>query len=464
MTQNAKNHVPHHVYLEESELPKDWYNIAADLPTPMPPALHPGTLQPITVDDLANIFARPIAEMELSKERFIEIPERVRELYRSFRPSPLCRAYNLEKALKTPARIYYKFEGNNPSGSHKLNSAIAQVELNRAAGVKRLTTETGGGQWGSALAIACKMAGMDCTVYMVKVSYEQKPFRRILMETYGSNVIASPSTTTESGRRALAQNPDCLGSLGCAISEAMDDALAHKDTTRYALGSVLNHVLLHQTIIGQEAKKQMEKIDEYPDIVIGCCGGGSNFSGIANPFLMDKLRDGKKLRAITVEPAACPSITRGKYAYDFADLSHYTPLLPMYTLGNGFEPPGIHAGGLRFHGVAPLLTHLCRHGIVECATAAQRDVFDAAILFAQNEIILPAAESAHAILEAIRQAKICRETGEEKVILFSLSGTGYFDMTAYQSYLAGNLQNYSITDDVLAKGFASIPTNAPAID
>lgn len=451
-----KNHVPHHVYLEESELPTAWYNIVADLPTPMPAFLNPRTLQPITVDDLCGIFSRPIAEQELSKERFIEIPKEVRDLYRSFRPSPLCRAYNLEKALKTPARIYYKYEGNNPSGSHKLNSAVAQVHFNKAAGINRLTTETGGGQWGSALSIACKMAGLDCTVYMVKVSYNQKPYRRILMETYGGNVVASPSDTTESGRKALAKNPDSLGSLGCAISEAVEDALSHPGT-RYALGSVLNHVLLHQTIIGLEAKKQLEKIDEYPDVVIGCCGGGSNFSGIANPFLMDRLRFGKKVRAITVEPEACPSISRGRYAYDFADLSHYTPLMPMYTLGNLFEPPGIHAGGLRFHGVAPILTHLCHEGIVECMPVHQREVFEAAVLFAQSEVILPAPESSHAILAAIKEAQKCRETGEEKVILFSLSGSGFFDMTAYQSYLSGAMQNYRITDDVLAKGFASIP-------
>ena len=456
MPTKLKKSVPHRTYLDESELPRDWYNIQADLPTPMPPFLHPTTHAPVTVDDLCGIFARPIAEQELTKERFIEIPDEVRDLYKTFRPSPLHRAYNLEKAIGTPARIYYKFEGNNPSGSHKLNSAVAQVHFNKAAGVRRITTETGGGQWGSALAIASKMAGLDCTVYMVKVSYEQKPYRRILMETYGGQVVASPSNTTEAGRKMLAAHPDSLGSLGGAISEAVEDALTHPETTRYALGSVLNHVLLHQTIIGLEAKKQMEKIDEYPDVVIGCCGGGSNFSGLAHPFLMDRLREGRQVRAVTIEPMACPSLTRGKYAYDFGDLSHFTPLMPMYTLGHMFEPPGIHAGGLRYHGVAPILAHLFHEGIVECEAVFQRDVFDAAVLFAQNEVILPAPESAHAILGAINEAKRCAQTGEEKVILFSLSGCGYFDMSAYKSYLSGNMKNYAITDELLASGLNSV--------
>lgn len=456
MSKKTSQSVPHRIYLDESELPRAWYNIQADLKTPMPPMLHPATRQPVTVDDLCGIFPRNIAEQELSKERFIEIPDEVRALYKAFRPSPLHRAYNLEKALGTPARIYYKFEGNNPSGSHKLNSAVAQVHYNKVAGVKRLTTETGAGQWGSALSIACKMAGLDCAVYMVKVSYEQKPYRRILMETYGSQVVSSPSDTTEAGRKMLAEHPDSLGSLGGAISEAVEDAVKHADTTRYALGSVLSHVLLHQTVIGLEARQQMAKIGEYPDVVIGCCGGGSNFSGLANPFLMDRLREGRPVRAITIEPAACPSITRGKYAYDFGDVGGFTPLIPMYTLGHLFEPPGIHAGGLRFHGVAPLLSHLVHEGLVECQAVFQRDVFEAAVLFAQNEVILPAPESSHAILGAINEARRCAETGEEKVILFSLSGCGYFDMTAYKSYLSGQMKNYAITDELLAEGLKSI--------
>jgi len=448
--------IPNRVYLTEDELPKQYYNIAADMPTRPKPYLNPVTKQPVQPDDLAPLFAKELIAQEVSTERYIDIPKQVREIYAKFRPSPLIRAYGLEKALDTPAKIYYKYEGNNPSGSHKLNSAIPQAFYNKAVGVKRPTTETGAGQWGSALSIAAQMFGLECTVYMVRVSYEQKPYRRTLMQTYGADVIASPSTLTNAGRAILEKDPDSLGSLGIAISEAVEDAVM-RDDTHYALGSVLNHVILHQTIIGLEAKKQFEKIDAYPDIVIGCNGGGSNFSGCAFPFLHDKLKNGAKTEFVAVEPAACPKLTKGKFAYDYGDTAKMAPIAMMYTLGHDFVPAGIHAGGLRYHGDSALLSQLYHDGYVSAAAVRQTDVFKAAVLFARHEIILPAPESAHAIAYVIQKALECRETGEAKTIFFNLSGHGDFDLAAYEEYLAGKLQDFEYTDEMLEKGFCTIP-------
>ncbi|NLT98371.1 MAG: TrpB-like pyridoxal phosphate-dependent enzyme [Christensenellaceae bacterium] len=448
--------IPNRVYLTEDELPKQYYNIAADMPTRPKPYLNPVTKEPVQPDDLAPLFAKELIAQEVSTERYIDIPKQVREIYAKFRPSPLIRAYGLEKALDTPAKIYYKYEGNNPSGSHKLNSAIPQAFYNKAEGVRRLTTETGAGQWGSALSIAAQMFGLECTVYMVRVSYEQKPYRRTLMQTYGANVIASPSTLTNAGRAILEKDPDSLGSLGIAISEAVEDAVM-RDDTHYALGSVLNHVILHQTIIGLEAKKQFEKIDEYPDIVIGCNGGGSNFSGCAFPFLHDKLKNGAKTEFVAVEPAACPKLTKGKFAYDYGDTAKMAPIAMMYTLGHDFVPAGIHAGGLRYHGDSALLSQLYHDGYVSAAAVRQTDVFKAAVLFARSEIILPAPESAHAIAYAIQKALECRETGEAKTIFFNLSGHGDFDLAAYEEYLAGRLQDFEYTDEMLEKCFSTLP-------
>jgi len=448
--------IPNRVYLTEDELPKQYYNIAADMPTRPKPYLNPVTKKPVQPDDLAPLFAKELIAQEVSTERYIDIPKQVREIYAKFRPSPLIRAYGLEKALDTPAKIYYKYEGNNPSGSHKLNSAIPQAFYNKAEGVKRLTTETGAGQWGSALSIAAQMFGLECTVYMVRVSYEQKPYRRTLMQTYGANVIASPSTLTNAGRAILEKDPDSLGSLGIAISEAVEDAVM-RDDTHYALGSVLNHVIRHQTVIGLEAKKQFEKIDEYPDIVIGCNGGGSNFSGCAFPFLHDKLKNGAKTEFVAVEPAACPKLTKGKFAYDYGDTAKMAPIAMMYTLGHDFVPAGIHAGGLRYHGDSALLSQLYHDGYVSAAAVRQTDVFKAAVLFARSEIILPAPESAHAIAYAIQKALECKETGEAKTIFFNLSGHGDFDLAAYEEYLAGRLKDFEYTDEMLEKGFCSIP-------
>ena len=448
--------IPNRVYLTEDELPKQYYNIAADMPTRPKPYLNPVTKEPVQPDDLAPLFAKELIAQEVSTERYIDIPKQVREIYAKFRPSPLIRAYGLEKALDTPAKIYYKYEGNNPSGSHKLNSAIPQAFYNKAEGIKRLTTETGAGQWGSALSIAAQMFGLECTVYMVRVSYEQKPYRRTLMQTYGANVIASPSTLTNAGRAILVKDPDSLGSLGIAISEAVEDAVM-RDDTHYALGSVLNHVILHQTVIGLEAKKQFEKIDEYPDIVIGCNGGGSNFSGCAFPFLHDKLKNGAKTEFVAVEPAACPKLTKGKFAYDYGDTAKMAPIAMMYTLGHDFVPAGIHAGGLRYHGDSALLSQLYHDGYVSAAAVRQTDVFKAAVLFARSEIILPAPESAHAIAYAIQKALECRETGEAKTIFFNLSGHGDFDLAAYEEYLAGRLQDFEYTDEMLEKCFSTLP-------
>lgn len=451
----STKHVPYRIYLSEKELPESWYNIRADLPN-LSPYLNPATKAPVVPGDMKAIFPMALIEQEMSNERYIEIPEEVRELYRSFRPSPLCRAYNLEKLLDTPARIYYKYEGNNPSGSHKLNTAIPQAYYNYKAGIKRLATETGAGQWGTALAVATQMFEMACTVYMVKVSAMQKPYRKLIMETYGADVHPSPSTYTKAGRDILEKDPDYMGSLGLAISEAVEDAASHEDTN-YSLGSVLNHVLLHQTIIGLEARKQLEKIDEYPDIVVACCGGGSNFGGIAFPFLHDKIRDGKKTDILAVEPAACPTLTKGRFAFDYGDVAHFTPIIEMYTLGHNFMPPGIHAGGLRYHGDSALVSRAYHDGLIGARSVHQTDVFEAAIQFAKSELILPAPESAHAIRTAIDEALKCKETGESKCILFCLSGHGNFDMTAYDEYLSGKLVDVEYPDSMLEKGFETLP-------
>ena len=427
------------ITLPESEIPTHYYNIQADLATPLPPPLHPGTREPIGPDALAPIFPMGVIMQEVSQERMIEIPDEVRDIYRLYRPSPIFRARALEESLDTPARIYYKSEHVSPVGSHKLNTALMQAYINKKEGVKRLATETGAGQWGSALACACKLMGLECMVYMVRVSYDQKPYRRIMMKTYGADVVASPSNLTEAGRTALAENPDSPGSLGLAISEAVEDAVK-RDDTRYSLGSVLNHVLLHQTIIGQEAIKQMEIAGEYPDIVIACHGGGSNFGGLAFPFLKDKIKGTRKdLRAIAVEPSACASLTVGKREYDFGDVAGNTPLLMMHTLGHKFIPPPVHAGGLRYHGSAPLVSHVLAAGLIEAEAYHQGEVFASAVKFAQCEGTIPAPESAHAIHSAMLHALKARESGEKKVILFNLSGHGHFDLAAYESYLDGNM-------------------------
>jgi tryptophan synthase beta chain len=427
------------ITLPESEIPTHFYNIQADLPTPLPPPLHPGTKEPIGPDALAPIFPMGLILQEVTQERMVEIPDEVRDIYRLYRPSPVFRAKALEEMLDTPARIYYKSEHVSPVGSHKLNTALMQAYMNKKEGVKRLATETGAGQWGSALACACKLMGLECMVYMVRVSYDQKPYRRIMMKIYGADVVASPSKLTEAGRNALAENPNSPGSLGLAISEAVEDAVK-RDDTKYALGSVLNHVLLHQTIIGQEAVKQMEIAGEYPDIVIGCHGGGSNFAGLAFPFLKDKIKGTRKnLRAIAVEPASCPSLTAGKREYDFGDVAGNTPLLMMHTLGHKFIPPPVHAGGLRYHGSAPLVSHVMAAKLIEAEAYAQGEVFASAMKFAQSEGTIPAPESAHAIHSAILHALEARKSGEKKVILFNLSGHGHFDLAAYESYLDGTM-------------------------
>lgn len=443
--------------LDEQHLPRFWYNINADLPKPLDPVLHPGTQQPITPDELEVIFPRAVIEQEMSTEREIEIPEPVREVLRQWRPAPLYRARRLEQALKTPAKIFYKYEGVSPSGSHKANTAIAQAFYNKAEGVKRITTETGAGQWGSSLALAGSMFGLEILVYMVKVSFNQKPYRRAFMETFGAECIASPSNTTESGRAILAEHPDSTGSLGIAISEAVELA-AQRDDTKYALGSVLNHVLLHQTVIGLEAQKQMEMADVYPDMVIGCTGGGSNFAGIAFPFLGEQLRGGRKVQCIAVEPSACPTLTKGRFAYDFGDTAHLTPLCRMYTLGSTFVPPGFHAGGLRYHGMAPQVSHLAALGYIDPRSYNQLDCFAAGIQFAKAEGIIPAPEANHAVKAAIHEAEKCRETGEAKTILFNLSGHGNFDMQAYTDYLGGKLKDLVYAEDEVAMALAGLPS------
>jgi tryptophan synthase beta chain len=443
--------------LDEKEMPRAWYNLAADLPKPLPPVLHPGTKEPIGPADLAPLFPMEVIRQEVSTEREIEIPGPVREIYRQWRPSPLYRARRLERALDTPARIYYKYEGVSPSGSHKPNTAVPQAFYNKQEGVKRITTETGAGQWGSSLAFAGSLFGIEIDVYMVKVSYQQKPYRRALMETYGARCVASPSDETESGRAILKQNPNSTGSLGIAISEAVEMA-AKRDDTKYALGSVLNHVLMHQTILGEEAVKQMEMAGDYPDIVIGCTGGGSNFAGIAFPFLGRQLRGGKKLRIIAVEPAACPSLTKGKYAYDFGDTAHLTPLVKMHTLGSTFVPPGFHAGGLRYHGMAPMISHIMDLGLIEAVAYHQIACFEAGVSFARHEGIVPAPEATHAVKSAIDEALRCKREGRKEVILFNLSGHGHFDMQAYMDYFAGKLKDINYDEKELAMALAGLPS------
>ncbi|MCX7984292.1 MAG: TrpB-like pyridoxal phosphate-dependent enzyme [Bacteroidetes bacterium] len=427
------------IVLAEKDIPTHYYNLLADLPTPLDPPLHPATKQPVSPQDLAVIFPMELIKQEVSSERYIEIPEEVRKAYTKYRPTPLYRALELEKALDTPAHIYYKYEGVSPAGSHKLNTALAQAYYNKQAGIKRIATETGAGQWGSSLALACKEFGLQCKVYMVKVSYEQKPYRRSMIQAWGSEVVPSPSPDTKAGRDILAKDPNSRGSLGIAISEAVEDAASREDTN-YSLGSVLNHVLLHQTVIGLEAKKQMEIAGEYPDIVIGCVGGGSNFGGLALPFIKDKF-DGKNIRAIAVEPTSCPSLTGGEYRYDFGDVAGLTPLLLMYTLGHDFMPPSIHAGGLRYHGMSPLVSKLYKEKYIEAQAYPQTEVFEAGVLFARTEGIIPAPESAHAIKAAIEEARRAKVEGTKKIILFNLSGHGLLDLSAYDAYFAGQLNN-----------------------
>ncbi len=445
---------PTKILLDENEIPERWYNVAADLPSPLPPPLGPDG-KPVGPDALAAIFPPALIEQEVSTERWIAIPEAVREVYRLWRPTPLYRARRLEQALGTPARIYYKYEGVSPAGSHKPNTAVAQAWYNREAGIRRLTTETGAGQWGSALALAGQLFGLDVRVYMVRVSYEQKPFRRSMIQTWGAEVLPSPTDLTEAGRRVRAEDPDSPGSLGIAISEAVEEAASRKDTN-YALGSVLNHVLLHQTVIGLEAKRQLEKVGEYPHMVFAPCGGGSNFGGIAFPFYADKAA-GREVRLVAVEPESCPTLTRGRYAYDYGDTVGLTPLLPMYTLGHDFVPPGIHAGGLRYHGDAPLVCHLYREGLLEAVAVPQVATFEAGVLFARTEGIIPAPESNHAIRAVVDEALRCRERGEPKVLLFNLSGHGHFDMAAYDRYFNGELEDFAYPEEAIEAALARLP-------
>ncbi|MBF0249662.1 MAG: TrpB-like pyridoxal phosphate-dependent enzyme [Alphaproteobacteria bacterium] len=442
--------------LDEEHMPKSWYNLVADLPSPPPAVLHPGTGQPVGPDDLAPLFPMALIGQEVTQEREVEIPEPVQDVYRQWRPAPLFRARKLEKALDTPARIYYKYEGVSPTGSHKPNTAVPQAFYNQQEGVKRLTTETGAGQWGSSIAYAGQYFGLEVDVYMVKVSYQQKPYRRALMQTFGARCVPSPSTETNAGRAILAQHPDSTGSLGIAISEAVEMA-AQRDDTKYALGSVLNHVLLHQTIIGQEAMMQMEMANDDPDIVIGCAGGGSNLAGLAFPYIGRNLREGKKTRIVAVEPASCPTLTRGRYAYDFGDTASLTPLVKMYTLGSAFVPSPIHAGGLRYHGMAPLVSHAKALGLLEARAVAQTECFKAGVLFAKAEGVVPAPESTHAVKAAIDEALKCKESGESKAILFNLSGHGYFDMQAYTDFFDGKLVDEPYDEAMLAKALDGLP-------
>jgi tryptophan synthase beta chain len=447
------------ILLGEGDIPKAWYNIAADLPVPPPPVIHPGTRQPIGPADLAPLFPMALIMQEVSTERAIEIPEPVLDVYRLWRPTPLHRARRLERALDTPARIYYKYEGTSPPGSHKPNTAVAQAFFNKQEGVRRLTTETGAGQWGSALAFACRLFDLECTVYMVRVSYEQKPYRKVMMQTWGADVLPSPSERTNAGRAIRAKNPDSPGSLGIAISEAVEDAATHDDT-KYSLGSVLNHVLMHQTVVGLEAKEQMEMAGDPPDVVIGCVGGGSNFSGLAFPFMPEKF-GGRKVRFVAVEPEACPTLTRGDYLYDFGDTAATTPLIKMYTLGHSFVPPAIHAGGLRYHGDAPLLCLLYHHGYVEAVAYQQRTVFEAAMQFARTEGIVPAPESAHAVRKAIDEALEAKVDGEPRTILFGLSGHGHFDLGAYDAHLAGRLEDFAYPEEAVRTAMQELAAIQP---
>lgn len=445
------------IMLDENEIPRKWYNILPDLPEPLPPVIHPGTKEPIGPQDLAPLFPMELIMQEVSQDRWIKIPEEVRDVYALWRPTPLYRARRLEKALKTPARIYYKYEGVSPPGSHKPNTAVAHAYYNMKEGVEMLTTETGAGQLGSALSFATSLFDLACTVYMVKISYEQKPYRRNLMNLWGAEVTPSPSTKTNAGRKILEENPDTTGSLGIAISEAVEDAATHENA-KYSLGSVLNHVLLHQSVIGLEAKMQLEKVGDYPDIVTSSCGGGSNFAGIAFPFLHDKLKGDKKdLQAIAAEPMACPTLTKGIYAYDFGDTAMLTPLIKMYTLGHDFIPPGIHAGGLRYHGDAPTVCLLYHHGVIGARAYHQNEVFEAATTFSRSEGIVVAPEAAHAVKLVIDEANKCRKTGEEKTILFNLSGHGHFDMGAYDAYYSGALEDYEYPAELVKKALAKVP-------
>ena len=444
------------IHLSEAEMPQEWYNIAPDLPKPLPPYLHPATGQPVGPQDLAPIFPMALIMQEVSLERWIPIPDEVRRIYQLWRPSPLHRARRLEAALKTPARIYYKNESISPAGSHKPNTAVAQAYYNKAAGINRLATETGAGQWGSALALACNFFGLECTVYMVKVSYYQKPYRRSLMHIWGAEVFPSPTDRTNSGRQILAKTPDTPGSLGIAISEAVEDAATHEDTN-YSLGSVLNHVMLHQTVVGLEVKKQLALAGEKkPDLLIGCVGGGSNFAGFCFPFVPDKLK-GADIKIIAVEPTACPTLTKGTYAYDFGDTAGLTPLIMMYTLGHSFVPPGIHAGGLRYHGDAPQMCLLVHEGVIEARAVHQNPVFEAARLFAQTEGIIPAPETAHALRTVVDEAIRCRETKEAKCIVVNFSGHGHFDLAAYDAYLEGKLEDFDYPEEVLQQALAELP-------
>ena len=443
------------INLSEKEMPQQWYNVQPDLPRPLPPYLHPATGKPITPDDMLPIFPMELIKQEMSQERWIEIPDEVLEIYRLWRPSPLHRARRLEQYLKTPARIYYKNESVSPAGSHKPNTAVAQAYYNKEAGIRRLATETGAGQWGSALSFACQAFGLDCTVYMVKVSYYQKPYRRSMMQIWGSEVYPSPTDRTDSGRAMLAKDPESPGSLGMAISEAVEDAAKHEDT-KYALGSVLNHVLLHQTIIGLETKKQLQLAGEKPDVLVGCVGGGSNFAGFVFPFVPDKLK-GENIRFVAVEPTSCPTFTKGAYMYDFGDTAGLTPMMLMYTLGHGFVPPGIHAGGLRYHGDAPLLSLLVHEKLIEAKAYPQNPVFEAAITFARTEGIVPAPETSHALRAGIDEALKCKETGEEKCIVIGFSGHGFLDLAAYDAFIGGKLEDFEYPDSMIQEAICAIP-------
>ncbi len=443
------------IVLGENQIPTHWYNVIPDMPGPVAPVLHPGTKKPVTPDDLLPLFPMGLIEQEVSSQRWIEIPEEVRSAYRLWRPSPLFRAARLEAALKTPAHIYYKYEGGSPAGSHKPNTAVPQAYYNKIFGTKRIATETGAGQWGSAMAMATRIFGLACTVYMVRVSYEQKPYRKSMMQLWGAEVIPSPSPKTNSGRAILAQDADSPGSLGIAISEAVEDAATHDDT-RYSLGSVLNHVCMHQTVIGLEAKEQLRIAGDYPDVVIGCHGGGSNFAGVAFPFVADKAA-GKKIRILAVEPTSCPTLTKGVYAFDYGDTAKLAPIAKMYTLGHDFIPPGIHAGGLRYHGASPLVSQLVHAGVVEARAVPQLTCFDAAVQFARTELIIPAPESSHAIRAAIDEALAAKEEGKKKVILFNLSGHGHVDMAAYDAFFAGKLEDHEYSSEKVKESLAHLP-------
>ena len=442
------------VVLADNEIPRQWYNILSDMPTPMSPPLHPGTGKPVGPEDLAPVFPMNLIEQEVATDRWINIPEPVIEKYLLWRPTPLCRARNFEKVLDAPVKIYYKYEGASPPGSHKPNTAIAQAYYNKAFGIKRLSSETGAGQWGSALSMACAMFGLECRVFMVRISYDQKPYRRLMMSTWGTECVASPSDRTRAGRKILAENPDSPGSLGIAISEAIEDAVGDKDS-RYSLGSVLNHVLLHQTVIGLEAQKQLAQIGEYPDVVMGCAGGGSNFSGIALPFVRDKIH-GKKMSVVAAEPTSCPTLTRGPFAYDFGDTAMTTPLLPMHTLGHDFVPEPIHAGGLRYHGMAPIVSHLVKEGIVEARAYDQIETFAAGVKWARSEGVIPAPETNHVIAAVVQEAERAKQEGKEKTILFNFSGHGIIDLSAYDAYLSGKLTQHRLTDEEIERALKSI--------